>query len=310
MRLFDSTHIIFMLVTAAFLVLSSIAVSKMSRLWQDVAFAAAALICAAGIFYRYGMGLSWEGGIMPRTLLLELLQVCNFNFLLLPLCLVPRFKLARQYAVCFSMFAAATTFLSISSSFANYAWHDPQVLNSWINHVFAVACPLWMLVSGRERPSRKYLPWVSLCVFAYFTIVYLISEALIGKGIITEATSFSFIYKTDGIPLLDQFHAIIPYPYFHLYPVHAIYVFFLMGICYPFNKSVFFKANGSKGIMLPRHGYHGESVTLTRSGFFREGYNLVGFSETPEGEVVLPLGSALTIGKKNLVLYAIWEKVG
>ena len=96
MRDFDGTHFLFLAATLAFWAVSSYAVSKMSRKWQNVMFVFAALMAAGGIFFRYGMGMNFDSTITLKTLALQQMQVCNFNFLLVMLMLVPRFELARQ----------------------------------------------------------------------------------------------------------------------------------------------------------------------------------------------------------------------
>ena len=178
MKLLGSTHLIFLAVTLLFLGLTSWAVRKMPKKWQTAMFALAALLCAAGIFFRFAMGLSFSGDIRLKPLLLQMMQVCNFNFLLLPLCLIPKCKLLRQYAILFSMVAASTTLFSPSGEWANLPWNDVSILNSWLNHTFAVACPLWMMASGREIPVRKYVLPVAICVVGYFTAEYAVSEQI------------------------------------------------------------------------------------------------------------------------------------
>ena len=56
------------------------------------------------------------------TLAMQMLQVCNFNFILMPLMLFKKNEFARQYSVFFSMFAASTAHTSVSSSFVNLNW--------------------------------------------------------------------------------------------------------------------------------------------------------------------------------------------
>ena len=219
MTRFSETHLMLFMATVAFLVLTMYAVSKMPRWGQNIMFVLGALFCACGIFFRYGMGLSIEGGFTWKTLGLQLLQVCNFNLPLVLLMLVPRFELARQYSIMFSMFAASTTLVSLSSAWVNLNWWDLEILNSWLNHAFAIAVPLWMLAAGRLKPQKKYILPVTGCVIAYFLAVYGISEYLIGKGIMTLAKTYSFIYDTDGIGVFEMLYKLIPVPCFYLVPL-------------------------------------------------------------------------------------------
>lgn len=219
MTRFSETHLMLFMATVAFIVLTMYAVSKMPRWGQNAMFVLGALCCAGGIFFRYGMGLSIEGGISWRTLAVQLLQVCTFNLPLVLLMLVPKFELARQYSIMFSMFAASTTLVSLSSAWVNLNWWDLEILNSWLNHSFAIALPLWMLAAGRLKPQKKYILPVTGCVIAYFLAVYGISEYLIGRGIMTLEKTYSFIYDTDGIGVFEMLYKLIPVPCFYLVPL-------------------------------------------------------------------------------------------
>lgn len=237
MTLFSTAHIIFLIAVVVFLAGSMWLVSKLSRRWQNVMFIVGALLCAGGIFYRYGMGLSLEGGFTWGTLAKEMLQVCNFNFILVLLMLIPRFELARQYAIFFSMFAASTTLFSLSSSWKNLEWYDIQIMNSLINHVFIIALPLWMLAARRLKPRKEYIWKVSLCVFVYMTAVAIIVTALMKNGVITDPTPhYSFIYDTYKIGPLDMLYKLIPYPYFYLYPIAIPMVGFFYFLAWAFRK--------------------------------------------------------------------------
>lgn len=226
MVMFDSTHLYFLIITVAFLALSAIAVSKMPRRWQNVMFYFAAFMCAGGIFFRYGMNLSFGSGFHFDTLATQMMQVCNFNFILVILMLIPRFELARQYSVFFSAAAACTTFVSVSSAWANHNWYDLTVLNSWINHVFAVALPLWMVAARRLKPKKQYIWQVAGLVFIYFTVSYILCYCLMYAGVLPEGTSFSFLFDTGKIGLLQMLWDLIPKPYFYLYPLMLLMVAF------------------------------------------------------------------------------------
>lgn len=236
MTLFDSTHLIYLSTTFIFIASTMYLVSKLNRKWQNIMFFVATLFCCTGIFYRYGMGLTFTTEINWKSFALQMLQVCNFNFILLPLMLLRRFEGIRQYVIYFSMFAASTTLFSLSSDWANRQWYDPVILNSWLNHTFAIACPLWMLSARVLKPRKEYILKVICCVVAYFTIVWIISSILINNGIITLDKSFSFIFNTLGVPILDLFYKQIPYPYFYLYPLLPIMIIFFYGLAWLFKK--------------------------------------------------------------------------
>ena len=141
--------------------------------------------------------------------------------------LVPKFELARQYSVMFSMLCAATPFFSPPAAWAGLPWYDLQILNSWLNHACAVSLPLFMLSARRLKPQKEYALPVTIAVFFYFTAVAIICYPLIDFGILTAETSFSYVFKQDGILIFKLLYRLIPYPYFYLYPLlPVLYLFF------------------------------------------------------------------------------------
>lgn len=216
---YDFSHICFLIVVIGFLSLSTWAISKMPQNFQSIMIIIGAVLCSGIIFFTCGMGLSFRNGINLKGLARQMLQVCQFNMILVPLMLIPKLELARQYSVMFSMFAAMTTFVSIPDYFANYRWYDKQILAFWGFHVFAVAVPLWMMGARRLKPRKEYILPVVICVFAYFTVVYIISELLIDAGKMTAENSYSFIYKSGHTFPLKQLYNLIGVPYFYLWPL-------------------------------------------------------------------------------------------
>ncbi len=220
MKAFDTTHLVLLMATVCFIAVTMFAASKLSRKWQNVMFFLGALICAGGIFFRYGMNLtpSFEN-LNLQPLALQMLQVCNFNFVLVLLMLIPKFELARQYSIMFSMFAACTYMFSPPSSFASCNWYDVTVLNSWLNHTFAIALPLWMVAAGRLKPKKEYIIPVTIAVALYFIAVYGCTEWLHAAGKLPMDTTFSFVYSPDGVSVLQWLYSMIPMPFFYLVPL-------------------------------------------------------------------------------------------
>ena len=321
---FDSAHIGYFVVVVGFLALSTWAVSKMPKLCQSIMIILGAFLCAGLIFFSCGMGLSFENGVNWTSLARQMLQVCLFNMILVPLMLVPKFELARQYSAMFSMFAAMTTFVSIPDYFANYQWYDKQIWSFWGLHVFAVAVPLWMLAARRLKPQKKYVLPVVVCVFAYFTVVYVISEILMKEGLMTVETSHSFIYKSGHTFPLKQLYDLIGVPYFYLLPLLPV----LYGFDYLFawlfrnyktspyyflrGSSVSFVTSGSAGKVHKVYGAIGDEIPLPNSDNSEEGYCLSAWRKLDDEaneEILYTPGETIKIGKKNIVLHAVWKPI-
>lgn len=236
MTIGNLTHVILLLVTVVFLMGTCFAVSKMARKWQNVMFIFATLLCSGGVFFRYAMNMSFTSGLHLDRLLIQMLQVCNFNFILLPLMLIPKCEIARQYSAFFSMFAASTVLISFPSTYATNEWYDVEFLNFWLNHVFAIALPLWMMSAKRLKPDKKYIVKVSICVFAYFLAVFLLTELLMLVKVLPVGSSFSYVHNPKNMPIITQLYNLIGLPFVHLLPLFPVIVGFFYGWAWLFKK--------------------------------------------------------------------------
>lgn len=233
MRPFDQEHLILLMVTICLVALGMYAARKLGRRGQNILFALCAGLCAGGIFWCYAMNFSFSlADLRWKTLAIQMLQVCNFNFILVLLMLVPRFELARQYSIMFSMFAAATVMVS----FPDFGDNRVKMLNFWFNHVFAIALPLLMLASGRLKPQKKYIAPVSACVIVYFLVVYGGTEWLRSIGEIAANESFSYVHSPDGVGLLELIWKWIDVPCFYLVPLIPPMVGFFYLLCWIFRN--------------------------------------------------------------------------
>ena len=311
---FSKEHITFLILTIIFMVGSCYAVSKMSRKWQNVMFVFAAVMGAGGIFFAYAMGhrFIWEWNV--EVLLVQTLQVCNFNFFLLPLMLIPRLEIARQYSIYFAMFAACTTLFSLPDSYAAMALTDRALITFLSNHVFAVALPLWMLSAGVLRPQRKYIGKVTIAVVSYFSLVFIIStllEEFCPKYGPTEySCKFSYVHEAHNMPILTQLYDLIGIPFVYLIPMIVMMVGFFYLVSLPFNRKVSFDGNGGNGKVASMYAVIDGEIQLPWGGFTREGYVLVGWRADPDGgEAHFDPGEKIKIGRVDFTLYAVWEKL-
>lgn len=219
MQRYGLIHIAAVALTVLFLTLACLLIRKLNRKAQNAVFAVVAFVCSAGIFFRYAMAMKFDGKFYWFTLFEQMMQVCNFNFVLLPLMLIPKNELARQYSFMFSMWGAMTTFMSIPESWATLRWNDIVIVNFWLNHAMAIALPVLMCASGKLKPQKKYILPVLLSVFAYFTVSAVISKVLLDNGVITVEQTHSFLFKRDNNALFELFYRWIPVDYFYLYPM-------------------------------------------------------------------------------------------
>ena len=57
------SHIILLIATIIFIIISSIIISKAPRKFQNIMYCIAAIVGSGGIFFRYAMDLSFKNGI-------------------------------------------------------------------------------------------------------------------------------------------------------------------------------------------------------------------------------------------------------
>ena len=226
---FSETHLIFFAATGLFLALSMLLVSKLPHRAQTVIFVLGALMCAGSIFFRYGMACTLDGNLRLKMLCLQMMRVSGFNMILVPLMLVPKLEQARQYSMFFSLFVTGAMLVKLPFSWPELGGWNVEMLSTWSGCIFAVAVPLWMLAARRLKPQKKYVLPTMVCVAVYFSGVYIFSELLLGKGLITLAEQTSFVYNTHGIVVFDILWRIIPQPFFYLLPLAPfLYGFFLV----------------------------------------------------------------------------------
>lgn len=219
-----TAHLLYLLVTAIFIIVGMVICRKANRTVQNIIFITVAIVGSFGIFYRYALGFSFSNGVNLSTLWRQTLQVCNFNFILLPIVLIRKNELGRQYLYYFSMFCASTIFASYSKSIERLEWNNIVVINFWLNHLCAVALPLFMFASRRFKPQKKYIPYVVLCIFIYYAYSGLGSLYLMKYKGVSKADTASYIFTTDGIPAFEILHKIIPIDFVYLLPLLLLIV--------------------------------------------------------------------------------------
>lgn len=237
MTIGGTPHIIMLICSIILLGLLMFIVSRVSHKVQCIMIHSAILVCMLGILFlhltHYGTTFDFE------NLFVQMFQVCNFNLILLPLCLIKKNELARQYLFFFSMPAAASTFFSYPSDVSGSMWYSIITLNFWLNHFLIVAIALMMVASKWLKPGRKYVLKVCLCIFAYFMIAFCANYILNGFSI-TGPHNHSYTMGPGGILALKPLYKLIPIPFIYLIPTLPIIggIFYLVALIFEkiFNK--------------------------------------------------------------------------
>ena len=227
MTIGGSAHILMLILTILITIILMIIVSHSNKLIQDIIIISVAILGCVGIFFLHGTHRGTQFDIL--NLLKQMLQVCNFNFILLPLCLFKRNELCRQYLFFFSMPAALSTFVAYPSDVANSTWNSIVCLNFWIDHACIVIVPLLMIASKRFKPDLKYVPKVLMCVFAYFLFAFLGDWMLNNFSFENINYNYSYTMHDDGIMVLKPIYKLIPIPFVYLLPL-LILLYFIFWI--------------------------------------------------------------------------------
>ena len=101
MNIGGTAHILMLIASLIIVIGLMFLVSRISYKWQCVIIHSLVLLGMFGIAFlhltHYGTTLDF------KNFFEQMFQVCNFNFILLPLCLIKKNELARQYLFFFSI---------------------------------------------------------------------------------------------------------------------------------------------------------------------------------------------------------------
>ena len=231
MTIGGTAHIIMVLVSVLIVVSLMFVISKVSYKTQCVMIYSAVFLCMFGILFlhltHYGTQLDFE------NFFIQMFQVCNFNFILLPLCLIKKNELGRQYLFYFSMPCAMSTFVSYVSDVENSMWYSIVTLNFWIDHLLITLVPLLMISARWFKPQKKYISWVCLCIFIYFGVCFIANLGLNGWQI-AGSHNHSYTMMPGGIMILEPLYKLIPVPFVYLIPLLPIFalIFYLVALCF------------------------------------------------------------------------------
>lgn len=200
---------------------------------QNIIIYTLTFVCVFGIFFLHATNYFRKFDI--AKLMIEMLQVCNFNFILLPLCLFKRNELARQYLFFFSMPMALSTFVSYPGDIEGSMWYSVECLTFWVNHFLIALIPILMVATRRFKPRKEYVWKVVVCIFAYFLIAFIGNYILNGFSI-TGPHNHSYTMDGGSIMILQPIFEIIPVPFVYLWPILPVLYLIYIGVAKLFHK--------------------------------------------------------------------------
>ena len=231
MTIGGTAHILMLISTIIIIVTLMFVVSKLNYKRQCILIYTCVAVGMIGIVFLHltHYGTSFD----PKNFFEQMFQVCNFNFILLPLCLIKKNELARQYLFFFSMPAAVSTFFAYPSDVAEFMWYSVVTLNFWIDHMMVVLVPLLMIAAKWFKPEKKYVKWVMLCIIVYFLSAFVANYCFNGFSL-TGSHNHSYTMNDGDILILKPFYNLIPVPFVYLLPITPILylIFYLESLCF------------------------------------------------------------------------------
>ena len=244
MTIGGTAHILMIMASIIIGVASFFVVKKVNEQTQNIIIFCLTGICVFGIFFLHGTHYFTRFDI--ENLMVQMLQVCNFNFILLPLCLFKKNELARQYLFFFSMPMALSTFVTFPSDIEESMWYSVECLTFWINHFLIALIPILMLATRRFKPRIEYVWKVVLCIFVYFLIAFIGNFILNGFSIMGPH-NHSYTMEAGSIMILEPLFKLIPIPFVYLLPVLLVLSVIYYGVAKLFHK---YNTHGNFGCVI------------------------------------------------------------
>lgn len=248
MTIGGTAHILMILSSIVISVALFLVVKYSKEKIQNIIIYTLTFICVFGIFFLHGTHYFTDFDL--PNLMIQMLQVCNFNFILLPLCLFKRNELARQYLFYFSMPMALSTFVTYPSDVEGSMWYSVVTLTFWSNHLLIGLIPFLMIATKKFKPRKDYVLKVSACVFGYFAIAFMGNIILNNFDFNNIVHNHSYTMGADSIMILKPMFALIPIPFVYLIPILFVLTFIFWLESKLFEK---YKTIGDFGFELKKH---------------------------------------------------------
>ena len=173
-------------------------------------------------------GFNWWGELP--------LQLCNINMLLIPVAVLRRSRPLMGFCFFLGPLGALMALAMPVNGFSGYSLLLPRMLGFYGTH-FMVMILGWALVCfGLFRPRFRDLLPAALAALAVAFAVFLIDILLRRSGLHPRANYF-FAVETEGNPILELFHRLVPFPYLYLIPCLSILCPYMVLVTLPFALS-------------------------------------------------------------------------
>ena len=209
----------------ALLVISSILLKNRSERTRSIVLCTACIITAVGFFvYKYFLsidveydqvayaamgGFNWWGELP--------LHMCNINMLIIPIAVWRKNRALMSFSFYTGTLGATMALLMPSMGFAGYPIFMPRMIGFWGTHFMVLIEAIAIVAYGLYRPNFKDIPKTILTVVIVTFCIFLIDVFIRTTGLNPRANYF-FAMETEGNPVLEIFHRLIPIPFVYEIP--------------------------------------------------------------------------------------------
>ena len=233
----------FITVFACFLLLlivSSLILRKKSEKLRTIVLVAACTVTFIGFFvYKYYLsidhdydlirgefgGFNWWGELP--------LHLCNINMILIPIAVLKKSRPMMCFGFFMAPLGAMLALVMPGIGFGGYSLLLPRNIGYYGTHFMIVMEGLAVVTYGFLSPRLKDIPLTILTAFLVTLAVFGINMLFRATGLYPDANYF-FSVVTEGNPILDIFHKLIPVPFLFLLPVMVIMGIYMLIITIPF----------------------------------------------------------------------------
>ena len=173
-------------------------------------------------------GFNWWGELP--------LHLCNINMLLIPVAVLRRSRPLMSFCFFLGPLGALMALMMPSTGFNGYSLLLPRMLGFYGTH-FMVMILGWALVCfGLYRPRFRDLLPAALAALGVALVIFCFDLFLRRSGLHPKANYF-YAVETEGNPILELFHRLVPFPYLYLIPCLSILCPYMVLVTLPFALS-------------------------------------------------------------------------
>ena len=215
---------------------------KSEKAKKAVLVVGSALTLTGFILYKYYLSLDADFRILNAEMggfnwWGELpLHLCNINMLLLPVAVTRNSRPLMSFCFFLGPLGALMALMMPSTGFNGYSLLLPRMLGFYGTHFMVMMLGLALAGFGLYRPRFRDLFPAVLAALGVALVIFCFERFLRRTGLHSKANYF-YAVETEGNPVLELFHRLLPFPYLYLIPCLSILCPYMLLVTLPFALS-------------------------------------------------------------------------